>query len=130
MLRLTHAFSVLLVLGAVLPAAAGRAQDGGQAPAQGRPPLTLKSVSIDLPTGEAYPAGPGWDVVDSNCLSCHSAGMVLTQPAMPKAAWEKEVTKMINVYKASISAEDVPIIVAYLDAIKGVKQAEGSAPAR
>ena len=121
MFRLSYACLALLVLGVVLPAVAGRAQDGGQAPAQGKPLLTLKSVSIDLPAGEAYPAGPGWDVMDSNCLSCHSAGMVMTQPAMPKAAWEKEVTKMIKVYKASISDDDVPAIVAYLDSIKGAK---------
>ena len=45
--------------------------------------------------------------------------MVVTQPAMPKAAWEAEVAKMRNVYKAPVDAKDVPAIVDYLVSIKG-----------
>jgi hypothetical protein len=45
-------------------------------------PLTLKSVSIDLPDRGIMFSGPGYDVVNNNCLACHSAGMVLNQPAL------------------------------------------------
>jgi cytochrome c5 len=84
-------------------------------------PPTLKSVSINLPDrGTMFP-GPGSDVVNNNCLACHSAGMVLNQPALPAAAWQAEAEKMIHVYKAPIDEKDVPSIVAYLTRLKGTK---------
>jgi hypothetical protein len=44
--------------------------------------------------------------------------MVLMQPALPAAAWQTEVNKMIKVYKAPIAAADVPAILAYLTQLK------------
>ena len=82
--------------------------------------LTLKSVNVDLPAGDRmFPDGPGASVADDNCLACHSAGMVLNQPVLPKAVWEAEVDKMRNVYKAPIDDKDVDAIVHYLISIKG-----------
>jgi hypothetical protein len=49
------------------------------------------------------------------------ADMVLNQPSMPKAAWETEIAKMRNVYKAPVAESDVPSIVDYLVRIKGAK---------
>ena len=44
-------------------------------------PLTgFKSVNVDLPFGDRMFEGPGADVVNNNCLACHSVGMVMTQP--------------------------------------------------
>lgn len=81
--------------------------------------ITLKSVSIDLPAGDrVFAGGTAAEVVNNNCLTCHSAGMVLNQPALSPATWKAEVTKMQVVYKAPVSEEDVPAIVAYLSAIK------------
>jgi hypothetical protein len=54
-----------------------------------------------------------------NCLSCHSAGMVLNQPPLPRATWEAEVNKMREAYKAPVPDEDVKPIVDYLMHIKG-----------
>jgi cytochrome c5 len=68
-----------------------------------------------------FPTGPGSDVVNSNCLTCHSADQVLNQPNHPKAGWEEAVHKMINVYKAPVAANDVDTIVDYLTRIKGPK---------
>jgi hypothetical protein len=82
----------------------------------------LKSVKIDLPDSDKmFPAGPGSDAINNNCLACHSADMVLNQPALSKQAWAAEVNKMINNYKAPVTAEDVGPIVDYLAALKGVK---------
>jgi len=84
--------------------------------------LSLKSVSVDLPPGDdMFPNGPGADAINNNCLACHSAGMVLNQPALPKAEWEAEVDKMRAAYKAPIDAKDVDAILDYLVSIKGVK---------
>jgi cytochrome c5 len=76
--------------------------------------VTLRSVNVDNPDSDRMFEGPGADVVNNNCLSCHSAGMILTQPRMPRATWQAEVEKMRNTYKAPVDAKDVPVIVDYL----------------
>jgi hypothetical protein len=85
-------------------------------------PIELKSVKIDLPDSDKmFPGGPGSDTINNNCLACHSAGMVLNQPALSKQAWAAEVAKMINAYKAPVASEDVGPIVEYLAGLKGAK---------
>jgi hypothetical protein len=85
-------------------------------------PLELKSVKLDLPDSDRmFPAGPGSDAINNNCLACHSADMVLNQPSFSKQAWAAEVNKMIKNYKAPIAPEDVGPIVDYLTALKGAK---------
>jgi cytochrome c553 len=85
-------------------------------------PLQLKSVKIDLPDSDRmFPNGPGSDAINNNCLACHSADMVLNQPALSKQAWAAEVNKMINNYKAPVAPEDVATIVDYLTSLKGAK---------
>jgi hypothetical protein len=112
---------VLMALGAVLLSLPGHAQSL----------QTLKSASIDLPQGNLeFPPGPGVDAITNNCLACHSAGMVLNQPMLPKATWEAEVHKMISTYRAPVASEDIPTIVTYLDAIKGTKAADSPQRAR
>ncbi len=93
------------------------------APLSGRtqPLITLKSVTVDLPdSGRMFP-GPGSDAINNNCLACHSAGMVLNQPALGKSVWQAEVTKMIQNYKAPVSEEDVAAIVDYLARTKAAE---------
>jgi mono/diheme cytochrome c family protein len=77
--------------------------------------IALKSVTVDLPAGDRlFPDGPHADAVNNNCLACHSAGMVLNQPALSKAQWEAEVNKMRTAYKAPIDSKDIDEIVDYL----------------
>jgi cytochrome c5 len=84
--------------------------------------LSLTSVTVDLPFGDrTFPDGPGADLVNSNCLACHSAGMVLNQPALTKAQWRTEVEKMRTAYKAPIDPKDVYAILDYLVSVKGEK---------
>src|SRR5258707_9554220 len=85
-------------------------------------PFELKPVKIDLPDSDKmFPDGPGADAINNNCLACHSAGMVLNQPALSKQAWTAEVHKMINNYRAPIAPENIDAIVDYLIALKGAK---------
>jgi hypothetical protein len=101
-----------LILGAALPPLA----------AEAAAPFELKSVTLDLPDSDrTFPAGPGADAINNNCLACHSAGMVLNQPALSKEAWTAEVNKMINAYKAPVAPEDVGAIVDYLARTQGTK---------
>jgi hypothetical protein len=90
--------------------------------AQAEGKLSLKSVNVDLPAGDdTFPNGPGADAINNNCLACHSADMVLNQPALSKAQWEAQVNLMRTAYKAPIDPKDAGAIVDYLVSIKGVK---------
>lgn len=75
--------------------------------------MTFQSVNADLPTGDAVLSGPGSDPVNTNCLACHSAEMVLKQPALPKEKWGEVVHKMM----APIDESDIDPIVSYLSAL-------------
>jgi cytochrome c5 len=82
-------------------------------------PMHFTSQSIEMPTSDRiFPDGPGAEVVNNNCLACHSAGMVLTQPKLTKAQWTETVNKMVHVYKAPVDQTDVQTIVDYLAALK------------
>jgi mono/diheme cytochrome c family protein len=77
--------------------------------------LSLKSVTVDLPFGDRmFQDAPGLDLVNGNCLACHSADMVLNQPAMSKAQWRSEVEKMRTAYRAPIDPKDIDAMVDYL----------------
>jgi mono/diheme cytochrome c family protein len=120
---LTHGAAIAagVILLAILPLGRGGALPAAAA-AQPEPApssvsvdgVTLRSVHVDIPSGDRSFKGPGADVVNNNCLACHSAGMVLTQPRLPRAVWQAEVDKMRNTYKAPVDAADVPAIVDYL----------------
>jgi cytochrome c5 len=107
---------------AIMPPSWQGDASAAEAAAQSTPPpstvsvggVTLRSVNVDFPNRDRQFEGPGADVVNNNCLTCHSAGMVLTQPRLPRAVWQAEVEKMRNTYKAPVDAEDVPAIVDYL----------------
>jgi hypothetical protein len=79
----------------------------------------FKSESVDVPFGDRTFSSPDAEAINNNCLTCHSAGMVLNQPIMPRAIWQAEVEKMRTVYKAPIPEEDVKPIVDYLVQLKG-----------
>jgi hypothetical protein len=89
------------------------------APVPGRSePLTLTSVTVELPESDNMFTGPGSEALNNNCLACHSAGMVLNQPALPKATWQAVVAKMIHIYKAPVAENEVGPIVDYLAGLK------------
>ncbi len=100
-------FHAILALGfGIVPAAAEPAPK----------PMTFTSQKIELPQSEAmFPDGPGSEAINNNCLACHSAGMVLTQPKLSKAQWTETVNKMVKVYRAPVSPEDAGTIVDYLN---------------
>ncbi len=81
--------------------------------------IRLRSVGFEFPTeGRAFPPGPGKEVMAGNCMSCHTPGMILNQPALTRAEWAGEVTKMVKVYRAPVDEADIPAIVTYLASIK------------
>jgi hypothetical protein len=106
-MTVTLRFIALLLLTAAAPAAS-EVSGGG---------VTLRSVDLTLPNHDELFAGAGADAINANCLACHSAAMVLAQPPLSRGAWQAEVDKMRNSYKAPVAAEDVPAIIDYLDGL-------------
>jgi cytochrome c553 len=92
--------------------------------------VTLHSVNLNFPRSDrTFPGGAGADAINNDCLICHSAGMVLDQASLSRAAWQDEVEKMRNTYKAPFAAEDIPRIVDYLANLKNVmSQSAGRQP--
>lgn len=72
-------------------------------------------VTVKLPAQNvAFRDAPGVEVATKDCLTCHSAEYVTTQPAFSKTIWTAEVNKMKNVYGAPIPPEDFDVLVDYL----------------
>ena len=77
-------------------------------------------VNVDLPASDAvFPSGPDADLANAHCLICHSAGMVLRQPALTKDQWRAEVVKMRSAFGALIPVEQVDALTEYLHLING-----------
>ncbi len=102
-----------------------------QSPPDGAPKPGQDEVErITLPHVETQiPPGPNVQVYEKNCLICHSARYVLTQPQFSKTVWQNEVKKMVDAYGASISPADQALIVEYLVAVKG-SEPPAKAPAK
>ena len=58
---------------------------------------------------------PGYQLVQKNCLICHSAHYPKMQPgSLPRAYWETTVKKMKKPFGAQFADEDIPAMVDYL----------------
>jgi cytochrome c551/c552 len=86
-------------------------------------------VKIELPieTG-VYKAGPGADLANAQCLTCHSADYAAIQPPMPAKFWKGEVDKMAAKYGAPIPTNEVDALVNYLARNYGTETADATAP--
>jgi len=77
--------------------------------------LLLAAEKYELPpeTTKLKP-GPGAELVIAQCLLCHSADYISTQPRLSRAAWNAAVMKMKDKYGAPINTNTVPRLVDYL----------------
>jgi hypothetical protein len=77
-------------------------------------------VKVELPASdESFPPGVGADIASTQCLICHSAGMILTQPPLKKEEWRAEIMKMRTAYGAPILQDQVDGLSEYLTNING-----------
>jgi cytochrome c5 len=84
------------------------------------PPVRWKKVSVNLPVSDStFPPGDGAQIVNANCLMCHSEGMVMRQPPLAEAQWLDEVRKMREIFRAPIPAENDATLARYLAHING-----------
>lgn len=69
--------------------------------------------------------GPGSEMVTAQCLLCHSADYISSQPVMNRTAWTATVTKMKDKYGAPIAQENIDALVNYLVKTYGVEKSSG-----
>ena len=83
------------------------------------PPMS-GPVTVQLPDGnDVMPDQPNAEVVDRNCLSCHSVEMIQNQPGLPREVWAAEIEKMRTVFKAQIDPGDIDAMLDYLTHMHG-----------
>ena len=87
--------------------------------------LVLAAEKFQLPpeTTKLKP-GPGADLATAQCLLCHSADYISTQPRLTRAAWNAAVLKMKDKYGAPINTNTVPRLVDYLAKSYGLETAK------
>jgi sulfite dehydrogenase len=80
------------------------------------PLATALDITLPPETATYRPSDlAGYQLVQQNCMICHSAQYVQTQPpAMPRGFWEATVRKMKKPYGAPFADEDIPAMVDYL----------------
>ncbi|GAQ30095.1 cytrochrome C oxidoreductase subunit B [Ralstonia sp. NT80] len=79
---------------------------------------TTHALDVTLPpeTAQYKPSDlPGYRLVLQNCMICHAAQYVQTQPpTLPRSYWEATVKKMKVPFGAPFPEEDIPAMVDYL----------------
>ncbi|HEX4647166.1 MAG TPA: hypothetical protein VH598_16300, partial [Verrucomicrobiae bacterium] len=84
------------------------------------PSLQAGATKIALPLETAsFKPGPGSELANAQCLTCHSVEYVLTQPPLPQTFWASSVKKMREKFGASIPEDQVEPLVKYLTANYG-----------
>jgi len=79
--------------------------------------LFVKAAEMRFPLPPETPKlkpGSGSGLVTAQCLLCHSADYVSTQPKLSRAAWQAVVLKMQQKYGAPIQTNAVDALVEYL----------------
>jgi len=86
------------------------------------PAVHFAPLNVELPVSPVvFPAGKGSEIANAYCLMCHSAGMVLRQPALTVDEWQTEIRKMQSAFGAPIPADQVDALARYLGGINGRK---------
>jgi hypothetical protein len=86
------------------------------------PPETVTYRQSDL---------PGYQLVQQNCLICHSAHYPQMQPGTSaRGYWEATVKKMKKPFGAQFPDEDIPAMVDYLVKTYGIERVTATAAAK
>ena len=63
----------------------------------------------------------GYQLVQQNCLTCHSTQYIQYQPPSSRTYWEATVKKMKQPFGATFDDKDIPAMVEYLAKTYGVE---------
>jgi mono/diheme cytochrome c family protein len=70
-----------------------------------------------LPTNQVtLKNAPGLELIQANCVLCHSLDYVSMQPPLTRAQWTAGVDKMRVRFGAPLTTNQIPAIVDYLEA--------------
>ncbi len=86
--------------------------------------LHAEPVTYTPPTETALlKSAPGSTEAMTQCMTCHSAEYVSSQPTLPRATWKALVLKMQKVHGAPILDAQVDALVEYLTKTYGDEKA-------
>jgi len=72
-------------------------------------------VRIELPPETAsFRPAPGVELVIAQCVQCHSAEYITSQPPLGREAWRASIQKMRGKYGATVSPDSEAALVEYL----------------
>ena len=75
------------------------------------------TARADDESGVQLKPGPGLEVVQRNCVVCHSLDYIqMNSVFLSASGWTAEVTKMRNLFGAPVNDADAATIAAYLAA--------------
>lgn len=78
-------------------------------------PVAAEIVRIKLPPETAtFKPGPGSEIANGQCLTCHSVDYVATQPPLPRTFWVATIQKMQQSYGAPLPNEEMGPLAEYL----------------
>jgi mono/diheme cytochrome c family protein len=78
------------------------------------------------PETATFRPGPGAELALGQCLICHSADYVSTQPRLARPAWKATVLKMRDKYGAPLAEDKIDALVDYLVKTYGAAGAAAS----
>ena len=85
----------------------------------------VPAEKLSLPGETAtFKAGPGVELALAQCVLCHSADYVSTQPPLARTAWKASVQKMREKYGAPLPEDKVEPLVDYLVKTYGAERAK------
>ena len=87
---------------------------------------TWVAAQVSASANEDLPAGAMQPKATAACLECHQARIILQQ-RLPKAAWTKEVDKMMK-WGALVDAKERDALIDYLSSNFGPDQSAYNAP--
>lgn len=70
--------------------------------------------------------GPGMELVQAQCVLCHSLDYISTQPPLTRPQWEASIAKMQQKYGAPVPTNAVPRLADYLVTAYGPKSSGGA----
>ncbi len=85
---------------------------------------TAKSIQLPSDTVLWRPSDlPGYQLTLQKCSACHSAHYAEYQPPNTRVAyWNAQVLRMKNIFKASVSDDEIKVIVEYLNQTYGANR--------
>jgi len=67
----------------------------------------LESAAVELPDDAELFVGPDADMLNADCLACHSPSMIRTQPPLTRDQWNAVVIKMQTAYRAPVAPAEI-----------------------